>query len=139
MKTTETKTRIERMKEFYKTLSTEIDLPYFADEDHENFEDLKDAIDEGNGFDIEIIYYSASMEYLSNNDNSLRESLQLADDLGYKAKECNSELLASLLASQNSRSEFDELENVIESFFEELNAERDAEQEEEETEEEETN
>lgn len=125
-----TKTRIEKMKEFYSTLKSEIDLPYFADEQHESFEDLEEAIQDGNGFDVEIIYYSTAIEYLSKNDNSLRESLQLAADMGYTADKLNSEILASLLASENSREEFSELKSEIEQFFEELNAERDAEQEE---------
>lgn len=139
MKTEATnKTRLEKMKEFYKTLKSEIDLCEFADEDHENFNDLQSAIDDGSGFDIEILYYGSAMEYLTNNDPSLRESLELASGMGFDLKNLNSETLASLLASENSRSEFAELESEIEAFFEELNAERDAEEaaaeEEEETE-----
>ena len=45
----------------------------------------------------EIIYYSNAMKYLSENDNSLRESMEIADELGYKPKNINSELLATLL------------------------------------------
>jgi len=122
------------MKTFYSTLKSEIDLPYFADEQHESFEDFEEAIQDGNGFDIEIIYYSTAIEYLSNNDKSLRESLQLAADMGYEAKNLNSEILASLLASENAREEFAELRTEIQQFFEELNAERDAEEETEEEE-----
>ena len=81
---TETKlSRIEKMKEFYKTLTSEIDLPYFADENHQSFDDFRAAIEDGNGFDVEIIYYSNAIEYLQKNDNSLRESLAIADELGY--------------------------------------------------------
>ena len=135
MSTTVT-TREEKMKEFYKTLKSEIDLPYFADKDHENFEDLRDAIENGNGFDIEIIYYSNAIEYLKENDNSLRESLAIADECGFEVKNLSSETLASLLASRNARDEFDELESEITEFFEQLNEERDAEEETEEEEEE---
>jgi len=131
--TTPTQTRIEKMKSFYNTLSCEnIDLAYFADEDHQSFEDLREAIEDGNGFDVEIIYYSRAMGYLTANDTSLRESLELAQDMGYEPKNLSSEVLASLLASQNSRGEFDELENDIEAFFEELN-EEEAEEEDEDT------
>src|SRR3990167_9667183 len=105
--------RLNKIKEFLGTLKSEIDLPYFADEDQQNFDDLRDAIEDGNGFDIEIIYYSVAIEYLKNNDASLRESLGIASDIGCEVKNLSSETLASLLASQNSRSEFEELESEI--------------------------
>jgi len=121
---TTTSTRLDKMKAFYNTLSCEnIDLAYFADEDHQNFEDLREAIEDGSGFDVEIIYYSNAIEYLMNNDASLRESLAIADEMGFEVKNLSSETLASLLASQNSREEFNDLESAIEAFFEELNEE----------------
>jgi len=125
-------TRLERMKEFYATLKSEIDLPYFADEDHQNADDLREAIEDGNGFNIEIIYYSNAIKYLQENDPSLRESLSIANDLGYTTENLNSELLASLLASQNAHEEFNDLESQINDFLEELNAEEEEEEEEEE-------
>ena len=88
------------------------------DIDIENpFDIIYKAIDENNGFDIEIIYYSNAMEYLTRNDNSLRESIEIAIDYGYELKNINSELLASLLASQNSREQFNNYENEINEFF----------------------
>ncbi len=132
MKTELVKTREEKMKEFYNTLKTDIDLAYFADEDHESFDDLRDAIEDGNGFDIEIIYYSRAIEYLSANDPSLRDSLSLAGELGYEAENLTSEILASLLASENARTDFADLESEITDFFETLNEERDNEEETEE-------
>ena len=88
------------------------------DIDIENpFESIYTAIDENNGFDIEIIYYSNAMEYLTRNDNSLRESIEIALNYGYELKNINSELLASLLASQNSRDEFNNYENEINELF----------------------
>lgn len=122
------KTRLEKMQEFYSTLNCEIDLPYFADESHESFDDLRDAIEDGGGFDVEIIYYSRAMEYLTNCDNSLCESLAIAQEMGYEPKDLSSEVLASLLASQHAREEFEELEGEISTFFDELNEERDAEE-----------
>lgn len=124
-----TETRLDKMKAFYNTLSCEnIDLAYFADENHQSFEDLREAIEDGSGFDVEIIYYSRAIEYLMENDNSLRESLAIADEMGYEVKNLSSETLASLLASQNSREDFNELESDIEAFFEELNEEEEAEE-----------
>ena len=57
------------------------------------------------------------MDYLREHDNSLSESMEIANDYGYEPKNINSELLASLLASQNAREEFYELENEIEEFL----------------------
>ena len=76
-------------------------------------------IENSNGFDIEIIYYQTAIEYLADNDNSLRESLGIAEEMGFSLKNLSSETLARLLASQNSRSEFQELESEINDFFEE--------------------
>lgn len=125
-------TKLQRLKNFLTELNKnnckEIDLAYYADEDQESFEDLRDAIESSGGFDIEIIYYGSAMEYLSNNDSSLKESLGLAADMGFDVKSLNSETLASLLATQNEREEFESLENEIEAFFEELNEENDSEE-----------
>ena len=122
--------RIE-FKKFLGTLKSEIDLPYYAD-DCETFESLRESIEDNNGFDIEIIYYSRAIEYLKENDNSLRESLEIASDMGYELKNLSSEVLASLLASQNARSEFEELETEITNWLEE-NAQEEEEEEEEDT------
>lgn len=127
--------RLEKMKVFFTSLvsqnNLDIDLPYFAESDHQSFEDLKEAIENNNGFDCEVIYYSTAIEYLKENDNSLRQSLEIASDMGFELKNLNSEILASLLKSQNERENFEDLESEIETFFEELNSE----DEEEETEE----
>jgi hypothetical protein len=88
------------------------------DIDLENpFDSISEAIEENNGFEIEIIYYSNAMEYLTRNDTSLNESIEIAIDYGYELKNINSELLASLLASQNSREQFNNYENEINELF----------------------
>lgn len=99
-----------------------IDLPYFADENTLSYDDLRNAIDSGNGFDIEIIYYSKAIAYLSENDNSLRNSLQLAADMGYSCENLNSEILASLLATEQAREDFGQLESEIDAIFEQIEA-----------------
>ena len=81
------------------------------------FDSIYTAIDDNNGFDIEIIYYSNAIEYLTRHDNSLMESIEIAIDYGYELKNINSELLASLLASQNSREQFNNYQNEINEFF----------------------
>ena len=87
------------------------------------YNSILEKIDVNNGFDIEIIYYSNAIEYLSKNDPSLKESLEIASIYGFELNNLNSETLASLLASQNARENFYELESEIETFFEELKEE----------------
>ena len=112
--------QLTKFKEFLRTLTSEIDLPYFASEDTTTFEELREDIENGGGFNIEIIYYSRAMEYLTQNDNSLNESLNIAAEMCYEPQNLNSEILASLLASRNARNEFEELESEITNFLEEL-------------------
>ena len=78
-----------------------------------NFDDLFEELSERNYFQIEIIYYSKAIKYLSENDQSLCKSLELADDFGYELKDLNSELLASILASNNAQDSFYNLKNEI--------------------------
>ena len=122
------KTKIEN---FLKELDTEIDLLYMVDIDNIDFNNAFDSIyemiEDKNGFDIEIIYYSRAMEYLIRNDPSLTESLEIAHDMGYTADNLNSEILASLLASKNSRNDFHDLKDDINNFFEELEEEEEEE------------
>ena len=75
--------------------------------------ELYDEIQSDNGFIVEIIYYYKAMKYLAEFDASLSESLEIADSLGYKAIDINSELLASLLASKIIEEKFWELEEKI--------------------------
>ena len=123
-----TKKTIEQLKEFFKELDKNLnhfsisDYIYSDDEiesiDQGNaFDDMLNLLDENGAFNIEIIYYSNAIEYLAKNDPSLIESLELAGELGYEAKNLNSETLASLLASQEARIEFNHLKNKINEFF----------------------
>ncbi len=65
----------------------------------------------------EVIYYSKAIEYLSNNDASLKESMSIANNLGYSCKDINSELLATLLQQQNLNEELNGLEEEIIDIF----------------------
>jgi hypothetical protein len=67
----------------------DIDLDY-------SFENIWDKIDDAI-HEIEVIYYSNAMEFLSNNDRSLTESMEIAEECGFETKDINSELLATLL------------------------------------------
>lgn len=69
---------------------------------NEIFGDLSDA----GFFHVEIISYHTAMEYLKEHDTSLSESLELATEYGYTLENINSELLASLHASEKRREDF---------------------------------
>ena len=99
--------------------------------DFNSFEEVRDLIEAGDGFSIEIIYYSAALDYLRENDSSLRQSLELAGDMGYKPENLSSEILASILATEITRGEFEELETEFSDLLEELTAAEETEEEEE--------
>ena len=124
------KTKIEN---FLENLDTEIDLLYMVDIDNINrdypFDSICDMINDNNGFDIEVIYYSNAIDYLRENDPSLNESLNLAYEMGFTVDSLNSEILASLLKTENVRNDFYQLEDEINSFFEELEEELEEEEE----------
>lgn len=124
------KTKNERIEDFLKGLN--IDNLYVMDYVNIDDIDLSDAyqsiyemIDDNGGFNVDIIYYCNAIDYLSKNDPSLHESLQLAADFEFKLTDLSSEVLASLLASQKCRDDFSALETDIEEFFNELNEEDD--------------
>lgn len=86
-------------------------------DEYTDFDSLTNLIDENSGFDVDIIYYSNAIEYLSNNDASLHESLSIAAEYGYSVDSLSSEILASLLASRNCRDEWHGYENDITNFL----------------------
>lgn len=88
-------------------------------EDLESADEIFEILDENGAFFIDIIYYGNAMKYLTEHDPSLVDSLSLAEDMGYSPSDLNSEKLASILASQNAREEFDELMSDIEDIIDE--------------------
>ena len=124
------KTKIEN---FLSELNTEIDVLNLIDIDSIDydypFESISDMIQENNVFNVDIIYYSNAIDYLSENDPSLRESLAIAYDMGFTVDSLNSEILASLLKTENVRNDFYQLEDEINTFFEELEEEEEEEEE----------
>jgi len=108
-----------------------VDYENYVDEDKFDqdytADDLYNAIDEVNGFEEDIIYFSTAMNYLMEEDNSLRESLNIAEEYGYSPGDLNSEILASLLASRRNREEFPEID--IDDFLSQLDWDDDDEEE----------
>jgi hypothetical protein len=119
-----TQTQQTQIFEFLNNLNTEICITDYVNIEDIDFNDafnsIIDTLSENEAFNIEIIYYSNAIDYLQKNDASLRESINIAIELGYELKNINSELLASLLASQNVQNDFYSLETEINNFFNEL-------------------
>ena len=114
----------ERVAEFLKDLHSTIDILNYVnpeDIDIENaYESILEKLQDNGGFDVEIIYYSKAMQFLMENDSSLKESLEIASEFGFKIENLNSEVLASLLASRQAEEEFYDLQSEIDDFFQDL-------------------
>lgn len=114
---------IKQKEEFFNKISEQLEfdiMDYFQTEELEDINDydvLEEKLSDEGAFDVNIIYYVNAMKYLMEHDNSLQESMEIADEYGYDTKNINSELLASLLASRNARYEFFELQSEIDQFF----------------------
>ena len=96
--------KLERLKELVKDNNLDIDIDYIYDE-NKDFDQLNEDVIQYI-HESEIIYYSKAMAYLSDNDNSLYESLEIAKEYGYTIENLNSELLATLLYQQNFTNEW---------------------------------
>lgn len=83
----------------------------------DNANDLYDELQEQDLFRQEVIYFASAMEYLQEEDTSLTESLEIAQELGFKPKDLNSELLASLLKTRRAEEKFQELSEEIEEIL----------------------
>ena len=122
----------ERVAEFLKGLHTTIDILDYVnpeDIDIENaYESILDKLQDNGGFNVEIIYYSTAIKFLQENDASLKESLEIAEECGFEISSLNSEVLASLLASRQAEEEFYDLQSEIDDFFQDLCDELDEEE-----------
>lgn len=121
--------QFQEYKELLKTLNIDnVDLHHFAVQDHESAQDLYDSIENDRGFEVEITYYSRAIEYLQYHDNSLLDSISLADQMGYETKNLNSELLASILATEKAKEDWNTIESEIQDFFDSLEEEEEEEE-----------
>ena len=112
----------EMISDYLINLDIDIDILNYIDiENVTDFSTLYNEIQDNGGFDIDIIYYYKAMKYLMDLDSSLQLSIELAAEMGYETEQLNSELLASLLASENIRNEFYNLKQEIDTFFNTLN------------------
>ena len=107
--------KLERLKELVKDNNLDIDIDYIYDE-NKDFDQLNEDIIQYI-HESEIIYYSKAMAYLSENDNSLYESLEMAKECGCTIEDLNSELLATLLYQQNFTNEWYNISEQVEEIL----------------------
>src|SRR5690554_6365710 len=81
------------------------------------FDTIEKTLEHSGYFDVEIIYFTTAIEFLSENDNSLKDSLSLAEDMGFTLKSSNSVMLASILASNLLTATFFKYEDRINKLF----------------------
>lgn len=101
------------LEDFFKNYISEID-------EDTDFDSLTDELRDRNAFNVEVIYCSTAMKFLSENDVSLTESLEIAKEYGYEIENLNSELLASLLKSRMLEESWYELRSEVEDLLSEL-------------------
>jgi hypothetical protein len=118
------KNQTELIENFLRNLNTEVEILEYInveDIDQDNaYDSIFEAIADNNGFDQEVVYYSNAIKYLRENDPSLKESLEIAIEYGFELKNLTSEVLASLLKTENVMIKFSELEYKITDFFNNL-------------------
>ena len=107
--------KLERLIELVKDNNLDIDIQYLYNENKEFNELEEDVIQYIQ--ESEIIYYSKAIAYLSENDNSLYESLEIAKEYGYSIENLNSELLATLLYQQNLTNEWYNISEQVEEIL----------------------
>lgn len=110
-----TKEQKELAEKIYE--ETDIDVAYMVENDMpDNIDDFMEQMQELVN-EIEVIYYATAMEYLMENDTSLRESMELAQDMGCEPKNISSELLATLHKQQQASELIWEYKDEIEELF----------------------
>lgn len=95
--------------------SFDFDVEQFLDEEDmgKDFLQLTEVLDDKNGFDEEFMYYSSAMDYLKENDQTLTEALEAADDYGLRPRDLDSCKLAGLLAMSRNKDAWNEKEEEI--------------------------
>lgn len=90
----------------------DLDINYIL-EDCEDIEGVREAVEQMIQ-ENEIIYYNNAIEFLKKEDQSLRESLDLAQEYGYSIENINSKLLATLLSQSRMMDEVEDLLKLLE-------------------------
>jgi len=114
-----------KFRELERKYSLDIEtIPYEYYDDFEDAKDFESYFEElkESTYQVECIYYSNAMNYLTEHDNSLSESLEIASEMGYEVEDLNSELLATLLMQRKESEALydakDDLEDLYNEFIE---------------------
>jgi hypothetical protein len=107
--------KIEKLVEIVEKNYLDIDIKYLYDE-NDDFDELNEKVMEYIN-EQEIIYYHKAIKYLSEEDSSLRDSLEIALEFGIKTENLNSELLATLLFQQKLSEQWGEISDEIEEII----------------------
>ena len=115
-------TKFRELERKYSLDIETIPYEYYDDlEDAKDFESYFEELEEST-YQVECIYYSNAMKYLTEHDNSLSESLEIASEMGYEVEDLNSELLATLLMQRKESEALydakDDLEDLYNEFIE---------------------
>lgn len=97
-------------------LQDSIDLDYILNSKFNDLEEFNELLNDYIN-EHEIMYYSVAMDFLKDNDDSLRESLEIAEDFGYSPKNLSFEILATLLFQKYAHNEAGELIQKIENLL----------------------
>jgi len=97
----------------------EIDVKYSLAYTTDDFNGFIDSI-ENQITNHEIIYYAYAMEILTKEDDSLKECMEIASDMGYEVANLNSELLATLLIQNRMHEELAGITDEIEIIFSDI-------------------
>lgn len=92
---------------------------YLMESDVESFDDICEILFNEGALDVEIIYYREAMDYLMKHDLTLTDSLELAEQMGYKPSDLNCCTLATLLATKNNECNLYRLRDEIDEMIEE--------------------
>lgn len=105
-------TKIKKAIKLLNDAKFDVDFDYYEKNELKEYTTWNDFIEHAETLineSGEIIYYYNAMEYLKENDGSLRDSIDIALEFGYELKDINSELLATLLHTQNLNEQFYEI------------------------------
>lgn len=115
--------KTEKLERICEILDSKLNLydyakNYLMESDVEDFDDICEILLDERALEVEIIYYRDAMDYLMEHDLTLTDSLELAEEMGYKPSDLNCCTLATLLATKNNECSLyglsDEIEEIIE-------------------------
>jgi len=108
--------QLQKLVSLFDYNNVDIDISYFLKNELNNFNDfesIQNYLKEQGAFNVDIIYYSVAIDFLAQNDASLKDSLNMVLELGYSIENLSSEILASILASDLLTTSFYDLQEDI--------------------------